>query len=461
VNRSWWTIVAFAVASAATAVRADGADRAAAIEDAKLRAEVEAAIEHGVEALRRTQLADGSWSPGVDAKQAAGVTAIALYALAASGVAADDPAITRALGWVERNRFAYRAGAPYATYSASLLLLALLNTDPDAHARRILSLANAFVKGQGRDGAWDYQLRRGKGDPSNTHYALLALWAAEGRTGFKAPAATWERAAGWIGRNQLAEGGWGYEPGATRSYGAMTAANLFGWVASTAARGSLDAARAAPKAQRGLRRLLEEMRPGAAVDLYAAYSLERTATIMGLEPARWYVTVARALVRMRDARIAWGGAPTRARAGAYANALALLTLARATHRTIVPAEAAKPGKTAPTAKFPSRVTESNLSIAFEAYLIASDDERKELAHRFGGAGLAAVEFLLDRLADPDQTVRTVATVLLNGLLAEPVEFDPAASSEARSSRLEAIRSHWEAEGARYRWNPETRRFERE
>lgn len=78
------------------------------------------------------------------------------------------------------------------------------------------------------------------------------------------------------------------------------------------------------------------------------------------------------------------------------------------------------------------MTENNVRVAFEAYLLVSDDERKELAHRFGGAGLAAVDFLLDRLADPDQTVRAVATVLLNGFLAEPVEFDPVADRGPRS-----------------------------
>ncbi|HEY7727810.1 MAG TPA: hypothetical protein VID50_05100, partial [Candidatus Eisenbacteria bacterium] len=161
-----------------------------------LQARINAAIEKGVVYLKSVQEGDGCWpyarsdeQPATDAT--AGLTALALYALAASRVPADDEAIRKGLRWAHRHQTSYRPGATYATYSASLLVLALTRIDAERHRRRIHALAEDLAGGQLDSDLWTYGLRPsrtgardreeqaapGRGDNSNSQFAVLALWA--------------------------------------------------------------------------------------------------------------------------------------------------------------------------------------------------------------------------------------------------------------------------------------------
>ena len=92
----------------AIAVAAD--DRPDRRVDPDLQTAINNAIAKGVKHLKKAQAADGSWSGKMDESAGGlkkppygGLTALALYALGASGVGSDDLAIQRGLEWVKAN----------------------------------------------------------------------------------------------------------------------------------------------------------------------------------------------------------------------------------------------------------------------------------------------------------------------------------------------------------------------
>ena len=125
--RVWWVLLLLAAF-----VRAGDDRPVRAVDDPELQAAIDAAIDRGVRHLKKAQAADGSWSYHMD-KSAGGLkeqpngamTALALYALSASGVPADDLAIQRGVEWVRKYPAAYWPDIGSQTYSVSLLVLAL------------------------------------------------------------------------------------------------------------------------------------------------------------------------------------------------------------------------------------------------------------------------------------------------------------------------------------------------
>jgi len=444
------------------AVWAGDAEEAASVTDPKLRAAINQSIRRGVRYLKKTQRRDGGWVFGPVRSHNAGVTAISLYALAASGVSADDDSIKRGLAWVRKHYAEYGADTPYATYSVSLLVLALARIDAEAHKTQIHRLARRIVKGQQSSGVWGYGLGkklRGS-DISNTQFAVMAIWMAEMHAGYPRPARCWKRIFRLFRDGQIDDGGWGYNPGVPRASASMTAAGLFARVVSEAAlakgRESLPNARKTWAARKGLKRLLEFSQYS---NLYFSYGLERAATVMDVDPAKWYVPGARAIVNMQDKQGAWG-ALARGAGSAYSTSLALLFLTRATRYVITPRRPRPAATTARAPRFPDPVTDRNLKPAFEAYLLSDVAKRIPLRPLFGTAGGACIEFLIGRLADPDMAVRQTAFELLTVLLYKPLLFDPKARADERKIMLAPIRAHWDANKTRYSWNAETQRFER-
>jgi len=436
----------------AAPVHADDLTKTQAVTDPKLRASIQRAIERGVDYLKRSQRRTGEWHWASLAAYTPGVTALSLYALAASGVSAEDAALARGVKWTSKHDAAYRAGRQYATYSASALVLALARMDPERHAVRVRGIAQWLVNGQTAHGSWSYALvgHGGRGDNSNSQFAIMALWMAETHCGFRAPEKTWKRVRRMYTRTQVKDGGWNYGHGRGASSDSMTAAGLFGYVVSGAslAKGtaSLPKMRKEKRARRGLARLL---RANAQGNFYFLYGLERAATIMDAPPRDWYVENARALVKSQRASGSWGSRDP------YSTSLALLFLSRATRYVLTPRRVAT---TARTAKFPRVVTVENLKRAFEAYLLSTPAERKKVRYVFAGAGTESLALFVDRLADPEEPVRSAAYELLIALLRRPILFDPTAAASDRKIMLIPIRSYFEKNRVRLRWEKQSSRF---
>ncbi len=145
------------------------------------QAEVDAAIERGVNHLRTLRKEDGTFEPHGD--YVAGTTALALLTLCSCGVARDDAAVAKALDWL-------CAQEPLRTYEQAVGLMALERAYPPMREGRGMpsdrrgwcarTLA-ALEKACGTPGSWGYPAGSGaimKFDSSNTQYAALGLRAA-------------------------------------------------------------------------------------------------------------------------------------------------------------------------------------------------------------------------------------------------------------------------------------------
>lgn len=469
------------VLAAALQAEDDRPDRRA---DANLQPRINDAISRGVEYLKSIQKPDGSWTYASDRFEedmTAGLTALALYALSASRVPADDPVLRKGVRWTETKRAFYTPAGAYSTYSASLLVLALTRIDPEEHATRIHRLAESIVDGQLGNDMWSYRLSRSRtrdkvkapeegavvlaGDNSNSQFAILAIWAASALADFDVSPRTWERIQSFYGRTQLPNGAWGYIPGPLEGTGSMTSAGLCSYVYATAGLlggvPGLPAARADPVATRGVDALLADVQATSFRNYYFAYALERAGTVMAIPEERWYIEGARALVAQQDGSGRWGGVPkgppnAAGSAGAYETSLALLFLSRATRGAITRGGA--PDGNRRVARFPDRVGTMQLEEALLYYTTAAPDERRTLAPRFAEAGTAAAGFLVGKLRASDRESRCAAWELTDTLFDKRFLFDPNATAEQRDVMLMPIETYWQEHREKIQWDGEKHRF---
>ncbi len=205
-------------------------------EEWPLQKRINAAVDRAVTWVKGERGPDGLYRSRFGA---AGATALALYALAASGVPASDPAISRSLKAlldlpVKKGTGAEVIAGPPAlrmTYTHALTVLALATIDPAAHRDPIRRSVRLLVSTQKSSGQWAYHAVMGgpldHGDNSNTQFALLALHVAA-RKGFPVPKAVWRRSYEHFRTTLRKDGGWGYGcPGSiTGTYGSMTAVGV-------------------------------------------------------------------------------------------------------------------------------------------------------------------------------------------------------------------------------------------
>jgi hypothetical protein len=185
-------------------------------------ADVNESIRQGIDYLKKIQQADGSWTEYEG--QPGGMTALCTLALLNCGLGKDDPAVSKALAYLES------LPNPKAVYAASLRIMVFAAADPKAYKVKIDELANWLIGVQVTSdetkGGWSYTDRPGRSDNSNTQFAMLALHEAE-RAGVKVPDHVWQKALNyWTSPGmQTADGAWGYEKGFP-STGSMTCAGI-------------------------------------------------------------------------------------------------------------------------------------------------------------------------------------------------------------------------------------------
>lgn len=357
---------------------------------------IRAAIRSGISYLERTQsegkwnyashpFARGpmAWAGGDD--YSGGLTALSLYALAASGVSADKKSIQDGVAWCKKHPEPFATGGR-ATYSASLLVLALTRIDPVKHKKWIHELAGRLANSQLPSGMWNYELRvRGKssvkrapgapqwgwlsnGDGSNTQFAVLALWAAQATAQYRVPNSVWKKVRDFHSRAQHDNGGWSYKaPRKQKSKTrptrgpsseapvwmydpspAMTSAGVVAYTCANAGLGGgvrgLPKARKSKVAQKGLVAFRANARRWDELldDYYFAYSVERVGTLHALPDSAWYQPVAKRLLtrQLPDGR--WrrdrgkGGMAYGDKQQIYETSLALLCLSKASRHPITP-----------------------------------------------------------------------------------------------------------------------------
>jgi hypothetical protein len=152
-----------------------------------------------------------------------GNSALAVLALINAGVPVNDPVVQKGLKYidsVENER----------TYVVSLKAQAYAAAGRGPRDKHLAATAKWLIKTQLNNGMWGYGMRRGRafgrGDNSNTQFALLGLHEAA-KAGVDVPKQVWVRSRKHFLNTQNRDGGWGYS-GRMRSkaYGSMTTAGL-------------------------------------------------------------------------------------------------------------------------------------------------------------------------------------------------------------------------------------------
>lgn len=178
-------------------------------------------IEGGVGYLKRQQRSDGSWTPYQN--DAVGITSLCALSLLNSGVPPGDPALKKALDYLEQQK-------PQENYATSLQTMVFAQASPGRFRNLILRNVNWFEQMQIQDGtfkgSWGYNKVSPSGDNSNSQFALLALYEAE-RAGVKVSDRTWRFAKEYWERAQNDDGSFGYRVDAsTGGTGSMTCAGI-------------------------------------------------------------------------------------------------------------------------------------------------------------------------------------------------------------------------------------------
>ncbi len=108
--------------------------------------DAEAVVARGIAFLEQAQGEDGSFSP----QAGPAVTAIAAAALLAHGQTPDDPAVARALAYVEKHvrpdGGVYADGSKYKNYETSIAIMAFHAANADGRYDELLKQAAAFIK---------------------------------------------------------------------------------------------------------------------------------------------------------------------------------------------------------------------------------------------------------------------------------------------------------------------------
>lgn len=187
--------------------------------------QVRQSIDRGINYLKRTQSPQtGRWQDAVGTP-AGGVTALCTLALLNSGLTVDDPSVKAGMR-------AIRESTSEKTYTVALETMALCIAEPQRDRPQIDQRIRMIQRSQistnmPYKGAWGYDVN-GKntvGDPSNTQFALLALYEAE-RAGLPVEDTIWKRSLGyWARRQRPNGGGWNYRPDDAVS-GSMTCAGI-------------------------------------------------------------------------------------------------------------------------------------------------------------------------------------------------------------------------------------------
>ncbi len=178
-------------------------------------AEVGTAIEKAQKFLYSQQNKDGNWE-GPKAGEAhnwGGYTAIAVYALLASGESYQDPRIAKGIAFLEKEEIV-------GTYAVGLRcqIWNLVHMNPAVRTARDRDGA-LLIKSVGMPpdkdmGLYDYSATAARIGPrhnSPSQYGVLGMWALE-QAGYEVPQKYWELVDAAWRRNQANDGGWAYLP---------------------------------------------------------------------------------------------------------------------------------------------------------------------------------------------------------------------------------------------------------
>jgi len=288
----------------------------------------ESAIQLSIDRARAylwSKWSDGHWPepPAAEAGGAAGPrevnrggkTALCAYALLSAGEKAQDSRMRQTLAWL--------AATPMnGTYARALRAHVWSVLGPQSPYRaRLDEDVKWLLEAADRRARYDYtgpgRAEAGRYDNSNTHLAVLGVWAGL-QGGVQVPAEYWRLVRRHWTADQNLDGGWSYAQGRPRSYGSMTAAGLGALFICLDALGGADAlpmdSPHSPIA-RGMQWLEENFslarNPGKGQNhyFYYLYALQRVGLASGYRSfagKNWYALGARELLARQLSGGGWG-----------------------------------------------------------------------------------------------------------------------------------------------------------
>lgn len=220
--RRWRVVAAIHVASIILLAGGSVRPAHAEVTTAQLRARIKLIVD----LLKQQQNGDGSWVMGGFGRFKVGTTSLAVLALRAAGVPANDPRVQGAADFLMQHGTIY-------VYEMSLRIMALAEVNPVKYQKQIADGAQWLVIAQHTDGiskgGWGYNQTGSRADNSISQFALLGLRSAS-KVGVMIPNKVWRDAMDYYIRGQQRDGGWQYLPingqRGMNSYGSMTAAGV-------------------------------------------------------------------------------------------------------------------------------------------------------------------------------------------------------------------------------------------
>ncbi|MBC21259.1 MAG: hypothetical protein CMJ74_13500 [Planctomycetaceae bacterium] len=187
---------------------------------AEVRAQqVRESIDRGIRFLKEKQSQKGTWTAHPNFK--GGVTALCTLALLEAGVPKDHPTVQSGLSALRK----FHSSGSRRTYSTALATMVFCRAanaaDRPLIRKNVAWLENRQIENGKRKGGWGYET--GGGDPSNSQFAILALYEAS-LAGFEVKQTTWKAAIEYWEKRQLNSGGWSYSGNVAR--GSMTCAGI-------------------------------------------------------------------------------------------------------------------------------------------------------------------------------------------------------------------------------------------
>ena len=168
---------------------------------------VQNAIAGGIEFLKSTQGKSGGWKE--EDIHIGGISSLCTLALLNAGVPVDDPSMVKALNFLRE--IDPTSGPVESNYVCALQTMVFCLADPKKDAglirRNVLWLMKTQKTQGSKPGAWGYPY--GDGDPSNSQFALLALYEAD-QIGLSILPEVWNLASGYWEKTQNMDGSWSY-----------------------------------------------------------------------------------------------------------------------------------------------------------------------------------------------------------------------------------------------------------
>jgi hypothetical protein len=289
--------------------------------------QIQASIDKGRNCLLKLQAADGSWEdPTVPLNyNYGGYTALATYALLASGSTPQDPPIQKAVAWLEKCNMTgvYAIGCRMQVWLLMYQQSDAGDKQGRAHfetlaAKDVTTLLGWLeTKGQFA-GLWNYTGQAVRIDHSVSQYGVLGLWAAA-QMGGEIPDKTWKLIDKAWRDGQFEDGGWSYQSAPNvnvvgdAEHAAMTAAGIASlFITQEYTNPTAGLTCSGDIANDNIDNGLSWMTKNFATvgDMYTYYGIERIGVASGYKyfgTTDWFASIASKLITGQGADGSWNG----------------------------------------------------------------------------------------------------------------------------------------------------------